>query len=205
MSEPANNVPPRRTYGDYSFTAWGFILTLFGTFLAALKTVLTSILQSTSASSKLATPLPTTTPTFDRQQSTYLSEKSSPSFHSRALPSSRPSSPQPLAFLTKRFDLDFNLQSQSLVDTSIKLHPLDLLLRMSPLAFGQCVLYGYMSGEFGRMSTSTRGWNGRWDLSVLALNGVIAFLLNVVSLTANQKNGPLTMTVAGESAPTHAK
>jgi drug/metabolite transporter (DMT)-like permease len=30
------------TYGDYSFTAWGFILTLLGTLLAALKTIVTN-------------------------------------------------------------------------------------------------------------------------------------------------------------------
>ncbi|KAM5536823.1 hypothetical protein V8D89_009541 [Ganoderma adspersum] len=34
------------TYGDYYFTTIGFLLTLFGTFLAALKAIYTSILQS---------------------------------------------------------------------------------------------------------------------------------------------------------------
>jgi hypothetical protein len=36
------------TYGDYYFTAWGFILTLFGTVLAALKTLATHEIQTTS-------------------------------------------------------------------------------------------------------------------------------------------------------------
>jgi drug/metabolite transporter (DMT)-like permease len=36
----------RRTYGDYYFTAWGLILTLLGTFLAALKTVVTNVIQT---------------------------------------------------------------------------------------------------------------------------------------------------------------
>ncbi|PFH51121.1 hypothetical protein AMATHDRAFT_59576 [Amanita thiersii Skay4041] len=36
------------TYGDYYFTLWGFFLTLLGTVLAALKTVVTNILQSPS-------------------------------------------------------------------------------------------------------------------------------------------------------------
>ncbi|KIO29807.1 hypothetical protein M407DRAFT_21057 [Tulasnella calospora MUT 4182] len=39
------------------------------------------------------------------------------------------------------------------------------------------------------------GWS-RKSATVLLLNGIIAFLLNIVSLTANQKNGPLTMKVA---------
>ncbi|KAI0926458.1 hypothetical protein AcW1_002556 [Taiwanofungus camphoratus] len=34
------------TYGDYYFTVWGFLLTLLGTFLAALKTIYTNVLQS---------------------------------------------------------------------------------------------------------------------------------------------------------------
>lgn len=34
------------TYGDYYFTAWGLILTLLGTFLAALKTVTTNLIQT---------------------------------------------------------------------------------------------------------------------------------------------------------------
>ncbi|KAF9453303.1 hypothetical protein P691DRAFT_801116 [Macrolepiota fuliginosa MF-IS2] len=34
------------TYGDYYYTLPGFLLTLFGTFLASLKTVITNILQS---------------------------------------------------------------------------------------------------------------------------------------------------------------
>lgn len=34
------------TYGDYYFTMWGFLLTLFGTFLAAVKTIYTNVLQS---------------------------------------------------------------------------------------------------------------------------------------------------------------
>ncbi|KAJ8083113.1 hypothetical protein PM082_008982 [Marasmius tenuissimus] len=34
------------TYGDYYFTRWGFVLTLSGAILAALKTILTNVLQS---------------------------------------------------------------------------------------------------------------------------------------------------------------
>ena len=36
------------TYGDYYFTAWGFILTLSGTVLAALKTLATHEIQTAS-------------------------------------------------------------------------------------------------------------------------------------------------------------
>ncbi|KAF8892896.1 triose-phosphate transporter family-domain-containing protein [Infundibulicybe gibba] len=37
------------TYGDYYFTRWGFVLTLIGTALAALKTIFTNVLQSPSS------------------------------------------------------------------------------------------------------------------------------------------------------------
>ncbi|KAG8905167.1 UAA transporter [Tulasnella sp. 403] len=223
------------TYGDYSFTAWGFILTLFGTFLAALKTVLTSILQTPPAVSRTGTPLPTTTPVKTAPGYEFLVPPSSASAASSAGSNSPPKSPsfhqslltaklnaqrlgqqtggwfsrpfdflssrlgKRFSFITKRFDLDFGLQQQSMMSTSIKLHPLDLLLRMSPLAFVQCIVYAWLSGELERAlvhkGPGEFGWSQKSAI-VLFMNGVIAFLLNIVSLTANQKNGPLTMTVA---------
>lgn len=143
-----------RTYGDYYFSTWGFLLTVFGTFLAALKTVFTNVLQSPS--------LP---------------------------PSKIPRTLSPLA--------------ESLLPPRLNLHPLDLLTRMSPYAFVQCALYAYMTGEFARMHPSHRvdsvpgfEW-GSIKLILLLGNGLIAFGLNIVSLTANRKVGALNMTVAG--------
>lgn len=79
---------------------------------------------------------------------------------------------------------------------ALKLHPLDLLLRMSPLAFIQCVLYAHLSGELDRVHAySVAHMNSRRAAS-LAINAAIAFALNVVSFTANSKVGPLSMTVA---------
>jgi drug/metabolite transporter (DMT)-like permease len=80
-----------------------------------------------------------------------------------------------------------------------KLHPLDLLLRMSPLAFIQCVLYAQASGELDRVRAFSAVNMTRGNLLGLLVNGMIAFGLNVVSFTANKKTGALTMTVAGES------
>lgn len=88
------------------------------------------------------------------------------------------------------------LQTPGTGGRGIKLHPLDLLLRMSPLAFIQCVIFGWYTGELERVRrfgalemTSNRAF-------ALLINGIIAFGLNVVSFTANKKSGPLTMTVA---------
>ncbi|GAA6049615.1 hypothetical protein JCM3770_005036 [Rhodotorula araucariae] len=112
------------TYGDYSFTPWGFILTLLGTFLAALKTIITNRVQV----------------------------------------------------------------------GRLKLHPLDLLVRMSPLAFMQCVFFGWWSGELDRVREYGATEMTQRKAIALAMNGAIAFGLNVVSFTANKKTSALTMT-----------
>ena len=116
------------TYGDYSFTAWGFVLTLTGAILASLKTIITNRVQV----------------------------------------------------------------------GRLKLHPLDLLVRMSPLAFMQCVFFGWWSGELEQVRVYGATEMTRQKAIALAINGAIAFGLNVVSFTANKKTSALTMTVAGE-------
>ncbi|GAA5848695.1 hypothetical protein JCM3766R1_006414 [Sporobolomyces carnicolor] len=78
----------------------------------------------------------------------------------------------------------------------LKLHPLDLLVRMSPLAFMQCVFFGWWSGELDRVRMYGATEMTRQKAFALAINGAIAFGLNVVSFTANKKTSALTMTVA---------
>ncbi|KAG0173632.1 UAA transporter [Apophysomyces sp. BC1034] len=115
------------TFGDYNYTAMGFFLTVLGTVLAALKTVVTNRVQV----------------------------------------------------------------------GRLKLHPLDLLLRMSPLAFVQTMVYSYISGEMAQVQEFCRT-SFTWSLFfALLVNGILAFFLNVVSFTANKKTSALTMTVAG--------
>lgn len=138
------------TYGDYYFTAWGLFLTLGGTFLAALKTVVTNILQSGFS--------------YRRRPRLEIS-----------VPTSAQQAPQ-----------------------GIKLHPLDLLGRMSPLAFIQCVIYGWASGELERVRKFGATRMDSRKMLALCVNGMIAFGLNVVSFTANKKSGPLAMNVAGK-------
>lgn len=117
------------TFGEYDFTVLGFLLTVLGTGLAALKTVVTNRVQV----------------------------------------------------------------------GRLKLHPLDLLLRMSPIAFIQTVIYSYFTGELHevRNFVSTDMHAGMY--LALLLNGIVAFSLNVVSFTANKQAGPVTMTVAGKN------
>jgi Triose-phosphate Transporter family len=85
------------------------------------------------------------------------------------------------------------------VNNSSPLHPLDLLLRMSPLAFLQSIIYAILIGEPANvaMLLSTMSSHGRSTLALkLAINGALAFGLNYVSFAANKKTSPLTMTVA---------
>jgi hypothetical protein len=137
------------TYGDYYFTVTGLLLTLLGTFLAALKTIATNLLQTGRSLSHSST---------------------------RGIPFATLLPPRPL-----------------------KLYPLDLLLRMSPLAFIQCVIYAYLSGELESVREFGAVHMDRRRALTLAVNAAMAFGLNVVSFTANSKVGPLSITVAGTS------
>ncbi|KAF8462474.1 triose-phosphate transporter family-domain-containing protein [Gautieria morchelliformis] len=84
----------------------------------------------------------------------------------------------------------------ALLTRPLKLHPLDLLLRMSPLAFIQCVLYAHTSGELARVRAFGALEMSPSRAAALAVNAAMAFGLNVVSFTANSKVGPLSITVA---------
>ncbi|KAI0826145.1 TPT-domain-containing protein [Irpex lacteus] len=159
------------TYGDYYFTLWGLVLTLFGTLLAAMKTIFTSVLQS-SPQEKCRTPPMSTPASWTRKVSPIASRASS------------------------RASVILRILRR-LVPPRLEIHPLDLLTRMSPLAFVQCMIYSYLSGELDQLRTSELvGGITVPCLLVLLLNGGIAFGLNVVSLSANGKVGPLSMTVA---------
>ncbi|KAJ3299434.1 UAA transporter [Borealophlyctis nickersoniae] len=78
----------------------------------------------------------------------------------------------------------------------LKLHPLDLLLRMSPLALAQSVAIGYKNGEWDRLVAYWESEKSKGIVMALFFNGLIAFGLNIVSFTANKKTSALTMTVA---------
>lgn len=114
------------TYGDISFTMMGFLLTIFGTFLAALKTVVTNVV----------------------------------------------------------------------LVGDLKMDQIDLLLRMSFLAFFETLFFAVYNGEIDavmQLYQTTDSFILTW---VLISNGLLAFCLNVVSFTANKKTSALSMTVA---------
>ncbi|KAF8861985.1 TPT-domain-containing protein [Acephala macrosclerotiorum] len=119
------------TYGDYYFTTIGFILTLLGVILAAVKTVVTNRIMT----------------------------------------------------------------------GPLSLSPLEILFRMSPLAFIQALTYSYLSGELSSFSdwsyfTTLPLPSSQLTLALLG-NGLLAFVLNISSFSTNKTTGALTMTVCG--------
>ncbi|EGO01028.1 hypothetical protein SERLA73DRAFT_179063 [Serpula lacrymans var. lacrymans S7.3] len=83
-----------------------------------------------------------------------------------------------------------------LLPPRLHLHPLDLLTRMAPLAFIQCMFLAQITGELDRVRQYSKEEMTSFKVGALVTNGIIAFALNIVSFTANKKVGPLSMTVA---------
>ncbi|EME46121.1 hypothetical protein DOTSEDRAFT_70200 [Dothistroma septosporum NZE10] len=80
----------------------------------------------------------------------------------------------------------------------LKLPALELLLRMSPLAAVQCVIYACMTGEVERFRNSyLRGDFSNSFGAALVINALTAFCLNFVGFQANKMAGALTITVCG--------
>ena len=86
---------------------------------------------------------------------------------------------------------------------SFKFHPLDLLLHMAPLALMQTLAFAILTGEMSEfimyLSKGKFGGNlgSLGGFVALVMNGVLAFLLNYISFSANGISSPLMMCVAG--------
>jgi hypothetical protein len=142
------------TYGDYYFTRIGFLLTLLGVILAAVKVC--------------ANPPPFKTIVTDKLQT---------------------------------------VVSNRIMTGPLALSPLEILFRMSPLAFIQAFLYSYLSGELSAFIASLKTQELTTSIILplpsrnlalaLAGNGVLAFVLNISSFSTNKNAGALTITVCG--------
>jgi hypothetical protein len=89
----------------------------------------------------------------------------------------------------------------------LALCPLEVLLRMSPMAFIQSLIYAYLTGELSSFPTSPNSLPSTYLATLpiafpsqkmilaLSVNGLLAFLLNISSFSTNKAAGVLTMTV----------
>jgi hypothetical protein len=79
----------------------------------------------------------------------------------------------------------------------LSLSPLELLLRLSPLAAIQCMAYAYLTGELHTLRKFNQlegGFSAGLTLAILT-NACMAFALNVVSFQTNKMVGALAVTV----------
>jgi drug/metabolite transporter (DMT)-like permease len=87
-----------------------------------------------------------------------------------------------------------------------KLHPVDLLGHMAPLAMLQCILLSLFTGEvtsiIGRYRASLEfkdqmsAFDYYYPAVVVILSGILSFSLNICSLQANKVTSPLTLCIA---------
>ena len=86
--------------------------------------------------------------------------------------------------------------SNRLMTGGLALGPLEILLRLSPLAALQSLLFAIVTGEAGAFLAWLRQGNITPHCAFsLAGNGSLAFLLNVTSFYTNKLAGALTITV----------
>ena len=81
----------------------------------------------------------------------------------------------------------------------LSLSPVELLLRLSPLAAIQCMAYAYLTGELHtlrRFSQLEGGFSFGFTVAIL-INACMAFALNIVSFQTNKMVGALAVTVCG--------
>ena len=81
---------------------------------------------------------------------------------------------------------------------SLKMHPVDLLGHLSPLAMIQCLFLSAATGELVEMMSRPELFlTDLKPMAVVIISGIGAFSLNITSLMVNKLTSPLTLCIAG--------
>jgi hypothetical protein len=86
--------------------------------------------------------------------------------------------------------------SGELLTGDLKLHPMDLLYKMCPLALLQILFLSILTGEVSEIFSRWEELARSAAPQVVLFSGILSFALNVSSFVANKVTSPLTLCIA---------